>query len=69
MLESLKERVYQANLELVHKNVVIYTWGNVSGIDREHNLVVIKPSGISYDVMIMNIIVFGQKLNVCSEEC
>ncbi len=51
MLESLKERVYQANLELVHKNVVIYTWGNVSGIDREHNLVVIKPSGISYDVM------------------
>lgn len=51
MLESLKERVYQANLELVRKNVVIYTWGNVSGIDREHNLVVIKPSGISYDVM------------------
>lgn len=51
MLESLKERVYQANLELVRKNVVIYTWGNVSGIDREHNLVVIKPSGISYDIM------------------
>lgn len=51
MLEFLKERVYQANLELVRKNVVIYTWGNVSGIDREHNLVVIKPSGISYDIM------------------
>ena len=51
MLESLKERVYQANLELVRKNVVIYTWGNVSGIDREHNLVVIKPSGIGYDIM------------------
>lgn len=51
MLETLKEQVYQANLELVRKGVVIYTWGNVSGIDREHNLVVIKPSGISYDVM------------------
>lgn len=51
MLESLKEQVYQANLELVRKGVVIYTWGNVSGIDREHNLVVIKPSGINYDVM------------------
>lgn len=51
MLETLKEQVYQANLELVHKGVVIYTWGNVSGIDREHNLVVIKPSGIGYDVM------------------
>lgn len=51
MLESLKAQVYQANLELVRKGVVIYTWGNVSGIDRKHNLVVIKPSGISYDVM------------------
>lgn len=51
MLESLKEQVYQANLELVRKGVVIYTWGNVSGVDREHNLVVIKPSGINYDVM------------------
>ncbi len=51
MLEFLKEQVYQANMELVHKGVVIYTWGNVSGVDREHNLVVIKPSGINYDVM------------------
>lgn len=43
MLESLKEKVFKANLELVKQNLVIYTWGNVSGIDREKNLIVIKP--------------------------
>ena len=51
MLESLKEQVYEANLELVRRGMVIYTWGNVSGIDREKGLVVIKPSGVDYDVM------------------
>ena len=51
MLEKLKEEVYKANLELVKQNLVIYTWGNVSGIDREHGLVVIKPSGVDYDKM------------------
>ena len=51
MLEQLKEKVYQANMDLVKKGVVIYTWGNVSGIDRESGLVVIKPSGDDYDVM------------------
>jgi len=51
MLKELKESVYLANLELVKQNLVIYTWGNVSGIDREKNLVVIKPSGVSYDKM------------------
>jgi L-ribulose-5-phosphate 4-epimerase len=51
MLESLKERVCQANLQLVKENLVIQTWGNVSGIDRQTNLVVIKPSGVSYDEM------------------
>ena len=51
MLEELKKEVCEANLELVARGVVIYTWGNVSGIDREKGLVVIKPSGISYDVM------------------
>lgn len=51
MLEELKKKVYEANMELVHKNLVIYTWGNVSGIDREKNLVVIKPSGVEYDTM------------------
>ena len=49
MLEKLKETVYKANMELVKQNVVIYTWGNVSAIDREKNLMVIKPSGVDYD--------------------
>lgn len=51
MLEKLKEDVYEANLELVRRGVVIYTWGNASGIDREKGIVVIKPSGIDYDKM------------------
>lgn len=51
MLEKLKEEVCKANLELVKQNLVIYTWGNVSGIDREKGLVVIKPSGVDYDTM------------------
>lgn len=51
MLEAYKEQVCLANLELFAKGIVIYTWGNVSEIDREHNLVVIKPSGVSYDDM------------------
>ncbi len=51
MLESLKKEVFEANLELVRKGLVIYTWGNVSGIDRESGLIVIKPSGVSYDKM------------------
>ena len=51
MLEQLKKDVYDANMELQEKGMVIYTWGNVSGIDREKNLVVIKPSGVSYDSM------------------
>ena len=51
MLEQLKKEVYEANMELVEKGLVIYTWGNVSGIDRESGYVVIKPSGVDYDVM------------------
>ena len=51
MLEQLKQKVYKANLDLVKHNLVIFTWGNVSGIDREKGLVVIKPSGVSYDDM------------------
>ena len=51
MLEKLKEEVCKANLELVAHGLVIFTWGNVSGIDREKGLVVIKPSGVSYDNM------------------
>ena len=51
MLEQLKKDVYEANMELVEKGLVIYTWGNVSGIDRESGYVVIKQSGVEYDVM------------------
>ncbi|MCM1138293.1 MAG: L-ribulose-5-phosphate 4-epimerase [Duncaniella sp.] len=51
MLEELKEKVYHANMDLVKHGLVIFTWGNVSGIDREKGLVVIKPSGVDYDVM------------------
>ena len=51
MLEELKERVFQQNIELVKSGLVILTWGNVSGIDREKNLVVIKPSGVAYETM------------------
>ena len=51
MVEALKEKVFQANLDLVKHGLVIFTWGNVSGIDREQGLVVIKPSGVSYDTM------------------
>lgn len=49
MLEKLKEAVLEANLELPRKGLVSYTWGNVSGIDRESGLVVIKPSGVPYE--------------------
>lgn len=51
MLEVLKEKVFRANLDLVKHGLVIFTWGNVSAIDRESNLVVIKPSGVSYETM------------------
>ena len=51
MLEELKEKVFHANLELVKHGLVIFTWGNVSAIDRETGLVVIKPSGVNYDDM------------------
>jgi len=51
MLKELKEQVFKANLELVRHGLVIFTWGNVSGIDRERGLVVIKPSGVPYDEM------------------
>lgn len=51
MLEDLKQKVFEANMDLVKHGLVIFTWGNVSGIDRESGLVVIKPSGVDYDVM------------------
>jgi len=52
MLEKLKQTVFKANLQLVDYNLVIFTWGNVSAIDKETGLVVIKPSGVEYSEMI-----------------
>ena len=51
MLEELKQKVYEANMKLPQYGLVTFTWGNVSGIDREKGLVVIKPSGVEYGVM------------------
>ena len=51
MLEKLKKEVFDANMELQEKGMVIYTWGNVSGIDRESGYLVIKPSGVDYESM------------------
>lgn len=49
ILEHLREQVWQANVELQKRRLIIYSWGNVSGIDRERGIVLIKPSGVSYD--------------------
>ena len=49
MLQELKQKVWKANLELPRRNLVTYTWGNVSGIDRDKGLMVIKPAGVEYD--------------------
>lgn len=51
MLEELKRKVYEANISLKTNHLVTLTWGNVSQIDRENGLVVIKPSGVDYDLM------------------
>lgn len=53
MLETLKKEVLEANLDLPKYNLVTFTWGNVSGIDRKKNLIVIKPSGVPYDELKM----------------
>lgn len=51
MLEQLKQQVYEANLQLPHYKLVTFTWGNVSAVDRDAQMMVIKPSGVTYDVM------------------
>lgn len=51
MLEDLKKKVYEANMLLPHYKLITFTWGNVSGVDREKGLMVIKPSGVEYDTM------------------
>ena len=65
MLEKLKNDVFKANLDLVENGLVIHTWGNVSGRDRESGLIVIKPSGVSYEVMKpVDMVVLDQDGNV-----
>jgi L-ribulose-5-phosphate 4-epimerase len=65
MLEKLKESVLKGNLDLVKHNLVIFTWGNVSGYDPDSKLMVIKPSGIKYeDLTIENMVVVDLKGNV-----
>src|SRR5689334_14421406 len=51
MLETLRKEVLEANLELVRRGLVLYTFGNASGVSREQGLVVIKPSGVPYEKM------------------
>ena len=51
MLEELKQKVFEANMLLPKYGLVTFTWGNVSGIDRESGLFVIKPSGVDYETM------------------
>lgn len=68
MLEELKKEVCEANMELVKKGVVIYTWGNVSGIDRNRGLVVIKPSGVDYSQMkFSDMVVVDMETGECVE--
>ena len=65
MLENLKEKVLKANLALVKHNLITFTWGNVSGIDREQGLVVIKPSGVEYaDMSVEDMVVVDLEGNV-----
>ena len=54
MLQALRNEVYEANLELVRRGLVIYTFGNASAIWREKGLIVIKPSGVPYEQMTPN---------------
>ncbi|MGD8174869.1 L-ribulose-5-phosphate 4-epimerase [Marinimicrobium sp. ARAG 43.8] len=54
---ELKEQVYEANMQLHHRNLVVYTWGNVSQVDRERGVVAIKPSGVAYENMTVDDIV------------
>ena len=65
MLEELKEKVFRANLDLVKHGLVIFTWGNVSAIDRASGLVVIKPSGVDYETMqVRDMVVVDLKGNI-----
>lgn len=63
--QDLKEQVYTANMELHHRNLVVYTWGNVSQVDRDKGVVAIKPSGVAYeDLQVDDIVVVDLENNV-----
>ena len=64
MLEELKKEVYEANMLLPHYGLVTFTWGNVSGIDREKGLFVIKPSGVDYEKLTPEDMVVVDRLTV-----
>ncbi len=65
MLKDLREKVYCANMELPKKGLVVYTWGNVSGIDRDKGLIVIKPSGVEYeDLTPENLVIVDMDNNI-----
>jgi L-ribulose-5-phosphate 4-epimerase len=71
MLEELKEKVLKANLDLVKYGLVTLTWGNVSGIDRKENLIVIKPSGVDYEKMTikdMVVVDMNNKIVECNKK-
>src|SRR5581483_9948606 len=59
MLETLRSQVLEANLEIVRRGLVLYTFGNASGIDRESGLVAIKPSGVPYEKMTVDDLVIS----------
>jgi L-ribulose-5-phosphate 4-epimerase len=63
VLEGLKEEVFQANLALPKQGLIKYTWGNVSAVDRQQQLFVIKPSGVDYETM------QASDMVVCDFEC
>ena len=59
MLNELKQQVLEANLQLPRHHLVTFTWGNVSAVDRQQGLMVIKPSGVEYDAMTREDMVVG----------
>ena len=70
MLEELKKQVCDANKELVRHGLVIFTWGNLSAIDRNTNIVAIKPSGVDYDQLVPdNIVLLNLQGNVVEGHC
>src|SRR6516225_6114359 len=69
MLEELRHKVFEANMELPRRNLVTFTWGNVSGIDHESRLFVIKPSGVEYtDLKPSNMVVMDLEGNTVEGE-